>query len=353
MISKNILFINKNQFGYHTDYMMYCKYLKDDYVIVFICFDVGLKKINISGVEVKYVSFKGPKIIRGIRFIIRSILEIWFTNSIIFIHYFQKCYLLKILCPWKKMILDIRTLSVNLNKNIRNREDNKLKYACKYFDIITIISEGLRKKINLCSINSFILPLGSNSISNVPKSFNRELHLLYVGSLDGRNIDQSIIGLYHYLKESNYNTVSYDIIGDGNELSNLKKLVKIHGLDRIIKLHGRIPYFGLKPFLDKCNVGVSFVPITDYYDYQPVTKTFEYISSGLTCIATNTIENRKVINDVNGILCEDNSRSFTQALRILSNRFTKYNSIVIRNSLIGHEWSNIVNNSLKPILKKY
>ena len=352
-MKNSILFINKSQFGYHTDYLMYCEYLKDDYDVVFICFDVGLKKIKISGVDVKYVSFKGPRFLRGIKFIYKTMLEIWFTKSIIFINYFDKCYLLKLFCPWKKIILDIRTLSVNFNLNIRKIENNKIKHASKYFNIITVISDEIRNKINLRIQNSFILPLGANTISFEKKSFNREMRLLYIGSLDGRNIDETINGLYLYLKDSKIDRVSYDIIGYGHEFMKLKNLINLNGMNDIIKLHGKKHYFELKSFLDKCNIGVSFVPITDYYDYQPVTKTFEYLSSGLVCIATNTIENKKIINGVNGVLCEDNSYSFAQGLRILNNNFSNYNSLEIRNSVKGYDWYSIVNYSLKPILKFY
>jgi len=42
-----------------------------------------------------------------------------------------------------------------------------------------------------------------------------------------------------------------------------------------------------------------------YYDCQPATKTFEYILSGMVCIATSTYENKKLINNINGVLCND------------------------------------------------
>lgn len=350
---KKILIINKTQFGYHTDYLMYCEHLKDDFDITFICFDVGFKKVVISEIDVKYVSHKGPKLLRGIKFLIYSLFTIWFSKAVVFIHYFEKCELLKRFCPWRKMILDIRTLSIHPNEQIRKQYDSKIKYACKFFDFVTVISEGVRNKIELSIKESSILPLGAHPVSLEPKRFDNAMNLLYVGTLSGRNIDQTILGLHEYLKESKLTSVTYDIIGDGKELGNLKKLVEEKGLKQIVKFHGRIPYPEVKPFLDKCNIGVSFVPLTVYYDHQPVTKTYEYILSGLVCIASNTAENRKVIDDSNGILCMDNPSSFAQGLITLRSRFSTFDSQEIRDSLIEHNWNSIVNKSLKPILKRF
>ena len=54
--------------------------------------------------------------------------------------------------------------------------------------------------------------------------------------------------------------------------------------------------------------------MTKFYDIQTPTKTFEYIISGLFCIATNTTANKNLINKDNGILCDDNATSFSNAL---------------------------------------
>lgn len=41
--------------------------------------------------------------------------------------------------------------------------------------------------------------------------------------------------------------------------------------------------------------------MTEYYDSQPPTKTFEYALSGLYVLATKTRENEKVITNDNGV----------------------------------------------------
>jgi len=352
-MKQNLLIINKAQFGYHTDYYKYCEYLRDEFDVTYLSFDSGLKKLEMENVNVKYVSNKGIKIIRGVRFILSLLLSISTFRGIVFIHYFEYCQILKWIFPWKRMILDIRTLSINRNDKIRTKQDKKIKRAIKYFDFITIISEGLRKKINLNVEKSEILPLGADMISTINHKFDKTIHLLYVGTLNGRNIHQTIIGLSKYLNESNNKKeISYDIVGDGTELSYLNELVANFNLHKIVKIHGRIPHFELKSFFDKCNVGVSYVPITEFYEYQPVTKTYEYILSGIPCIATKTYENKKIITSENGYLCNDNPESFADALESMISKINNYNSDIIRNSLSEHTWENIIKNTLNPILNK-
>lgn len=352
-MSNNILIINKTQFGYHTDYYKYCEYLRDRFNITYICFDSNLKKISLSGVKVKYISNLGTKPFRGARFVLTTINFILTFKGLIFIHYFEYCQLLKRIFKKNKMILDIRTLSISPNTTDRIKYDRQLKNACSYFDHITVISTGVQKKLQLDENKSSILPLGADTISSTNKDFS-QLKLLYIGTLSGRNIADTIEGFsLFYNKYSEIEDVTYDIVGSGygNELNDLRQLVEQLKLSDKITLYGRIPYNELQPFFDKCNVGISYVPVTEYYEHQPVTKTYEYILSGMVCIATGTYENKLVTNTLNGILCNDNANSFSQALASLFDNRHLYHSAIIRNTLCDFTWSKIVEKKLIPILK--
>jgi glycosyltransferase involved in cell wall biosynthesis len=71
----------------------------------------------------------------------------------------------------------------------------------------------------------------------------------------------------------------------------------------------------------------------------------------MPCIATKTYENKKLITDNNGVLCNDNPESFAEALNKTISVITNYNSDIIRKSLSEHTWESIVKHKLKPILK--
>lgn len=352
-MNNSILFINKSQFGYHTDYFMFCDNLKNDFNIKFICFDVGYSKVQLSGIDVIYVPYVGPRFFKGFLFLVYSLWYIIFFNSIVFINYFENCEIIKKVFKKRKMILDIRTLSVHPIKSIREKYDFKIKRACDFFEVVTVISRGVQLELNLS--NSILLPLGANPISVSPKIFDNRLKLLYVGTLSHRNIYQTILGLHDFLKYSDFDSITYDIVGDGheNELIGLKNIIDSFGLSHIVKLHGRLTLLEVKPFLEKCNVGVSYLPITSYYDNQPVTKTFEYLMSGLICIATATVENKYIINEFNGVLCEDNPKSFCDGLILINRKFSTYNSVVISNSVVSFQWPSIISNHLIPIFNNF
>jgi hypothetical protein len=354
---KSLLIINKVQFGYHTDSFKYCVYLKESYNITYICFESGRKKIILEGVEVIYIPAEGTFLNRGIDFFKFSRKHIRQNNfQLIFIIYYQSAALLKLVSPGNKFILDIRTANVNRSYLKRLIYDFLMRSEMMFFENITVISESLAQKLNLKSHKTHILPLGSDVLSETKKSFST-LMLLYVGTLNFRNIHQTLEGLSLYLKESNIKkqSISYDIFGSGDieEEILITETITNNNLSEIVKFHGRKNHEELKPYFDKCNVGISYIPITDYFDCQPPTKTYEYVNAGLACIATSTQENIKLINDKNGVLCTDNSESFADALNFIYENQANYDSEEIRATLISSSWNNVVSKNLKKYLESF
>lgn len=83
--------------------------------------------------------------------------------------------------------------------------------------------------------------------------------------------------------------------------------------------------------------------MTPYFEYQPATKTFEYLMAGLPVIATNTYENKVVVNKNNGYLINDNPQEFADAVSFLYNNFNCFDEESIRLSVKNFQWSKIVN----------
>ena len=177
---------------------------------------------------------------------------------------------------------------------------------------------------------------------------------IYVGTFDDRQIDKTISAVSEFHRQFPAVPITYDIIGDGhhNELSQYKEMVRSLSLDDIVVLYGRIPNTELKPYLDKANVGVSFVPITSYFNVQPPTKTFEYTLSGLYTIATKTEENEAVINGKCGCLIEDTEEDFIKALIYIWQNRDAIDSKTVREKMVKYNWRNIVENDLENILRQ-
>ena len=112
-------------------------------------------------------------------------------------------------------------------------------------------------------------------------------------------------------------------------------------MENIVRILGIVPHDRLQEHFDTHNIGVSYIPMTDYYDVQPPTKTFEYLVSGLAVIGTATSENRLVINDSNGILTDDSPEGFYNGLVELADRLQTYDSILIRQNAQQFGWKKI------------
>ena len=355
MLKQKLLIIDKTTFGGCVDVYKRCEYLRDFYDIQVICFEsIVFDVLNMDGVRVHCVSSRGNRIVRGIRYILYISWFLLFYNGKIMVMHFPKCSVLKKIFFWKKMILDIRSLGVfdDLEKN--RVFDTELQKCCDVYDHVVLISEGVRNKLHIDIAKTSIIPLGSDIMSQELKQFS-SLNLLYVGTFTNRNLDITLKGLAKYISETNDKTIHYHIVGDGEGdiLERMKKIAYEElSLNENVTFYGRVPHYQLIPFFDKCNVGVSFVPMTEYYEHQPPTKTYEYVLSGLYCIATNTYANRCIINGDNGILINDSCTSFADALFMVKENMCNFDSVKIRNTLLDFTWKNIVNNVVCDVLNK-
>lgn len=353
MSTNKLLIISPSQFGYLTDYYYYCKYLKEDFLITYLCFDEGLQQIELTGVQVNYVPLKGNKIsryFRWLKYVSNTILNN--DYDIVFTYSFKFCFILKILSGNKRLVLDIRTGSVKENPIANAFQNWQLRLESCFFDHITIISKGLINRLNVNPRKCHWLPLGAEVLDHSNCGYNNA-KLLYVGTLNHRKLHETIIGFaLFYDKYGASIECSYNIFGFGTtkEECLLRDTIRELNLTDIVQFHGRKNLNEILDYYRESNIGVCYIPITPYFNFQPPTKTFEYILAGMVCIGTATHENSNVITEKNGILCSDTSESFSKALEEFYQKrhLFRYDSIV--KSLEDHTWNRIVANNLKPYL---
>lgn len=346
---RNLLIICALQYGDLTDTYKYCQYL-NDYKITYLSFDYGHPKRFLPNGRTVYVPHTRIKILNGVLFLLFSTIVALFHSGPIFVVYFPYCSIIKKCVPWKKMNVDVRTLSVATSKEKRHNEDRLLKKEIVCFDSISIIAKELIIKCGIEAFpNVYILPLGADIISANNKDFS-ELRLLYVGTLYNRHIIETVKGVELFLKRNPDYILKYDIIGDGEELEEIETYIKQKELGNNIFTYGALPFEKVKPFMDRCNMGVSYIPMTDWYDFQPPTKTYEYILSGMYCIATQTYANSQILTNDNGILHADNPSEFCNALESVYRKRIGLNSKIIRDTLRDSQWKIIVDKYLRPII---
>jgi glycosyltransferase involved in cell wall biosynthesis len=352
---KRLLLINMAQFSYHTDSYYLCKELKNEFAITYLGRDEKLPKVVEKDVKVIYVLRQKNKLLRFLRLIKESV---HFANSgnydLVIIVYFRLCSLIKIFSRLPSIILDIRTGHIAQNRFIVFLNNKLILYESNFFKNVTIISEGLRKLLNIPPKKTYILPVGAAKISTENRKEYKEIKALYVGTLFSRNIHETIDGFTKFYQEyKDKLNISYDIVGFGsNEEENIiKDRIHEYSMEGVINFHGRVQYNKLKHHFNNCNLGIAYIPIKKHFENQPATKIFEYLLSGIPVIATKTKENTIVINDQNGVLIEDNAESFYSGLVEIYKCKNKYDSELIRLSSEKYSWDAIYNESFRKYLR--
>ena len=352
---KKLLIIQLDQFGFLTDTLKWCEILSKEYQIDIVCYDSNRPKVSMSNVQVHYVALSKNRILHAIRYILFALMHMLFFQGKIIVIAFPNCNIFKRILPWKKMHLDIRTVSVARDDEQRVLFDSQLYNYSRQYDSVSIISNAAAQRLKLES--PLILPLGADVISNTSKCYS-DIKLLYVGTLKGRDMHKTIEGAAIFHQKHPDVQFCYDIIGDGPGLEKEKMsdeyrdTIKKMNLENYVHIHGSKPYSELADFFDKSNYGVSFVPLTSWYDVQPPTKTYEYAMSGLYVIGTRTTCNREIITHDNGILIEDSAESFASALECILFFNSSLSEAKIRSSLADYQWGCIVESYLKPILER-
>jgi len=348
-----ILVLAHDQFGYSVTKFKHCEFARDTFDITYIGWDYGLPKIELPRVKVKYISRKSNILIRNIRLLRAFHKEIGKGYDFVFFNYVRFISLVKLLNYRSKSILYFDTLGVQDKKYKRWLYNSLLTIESRFFEDIALVNAGIAKKIHLDKYH--VLPLGGECFSTKQKSFER-LSLLYVGTLTNRNILETLQGFHKFIisfKGDEDAQASFIIVGDGqnNELNVIREYIRSHHLESFITTTGFIPSDKLTPFFEQANIGVSYVPITPYYQYQPPTKTFEYLISGLPVIATATHANKEIVTSAVSELTDDNADSFCAALVKMNARKNDFDSDQIRKEYEKYTWENVVKNKFAPLIE--
>lgn len=352
MERKKVLFASKNQFGYNTPMFKKAQYASGSYQVTFVCWHYGMPEIRQKNINIIYVSRKGNKITRTIR-LIKTIKKHYRNGfDIIYANYFWGISLLKLSLGRTYFPIYINTLYVADDNTIKGLVNNALiKFEIFFFRHIATVSTGVANKLRLK--NYHIIPMGGESFKTTFENKD-SLSLIYVGTLGNRNIIQCVKGFHQFIEA--YPERKFDqfvIIGnsDGDELDEIATYVKRNNLGDRILTKGFVPQHELEPFYNDANLGVSYVPITPYYDNQPPLKTTEYLVSGLPVIATKTISNQKMVTSKDGVLIHDTEEDFFKGLITFVQKQSTFNSLEIKERNQKHHWLQVVEKKFYPLIE--
>ena len=277
--------------------------------------------------------------------------------DIYYIHGNKLNFFLPFFFPRRKFVYQLVTSSVSKSPIRRWRDDSLKKFNLYFMKYIIVKTKWVADFYNLPKSKVFetVGAWGFNEILETNTvNIENELKLVYVGTFNNRNIFETIEGIRIYLDRNPSVNVRYILMGYGSEEETKRLLTTIEKmkLEEQVRFVGFGDEYKIKKYFSECNVGISYVPIVEYYNNVLVTKTYEYILSGLPVIATQTNENKKIVNDTNGVLINDTPEDFCKGLELLYKRKKGYNSQKIKSTLSDFTYKNKVKNEYVPIFMK-
>lgn len=350
---ENILFIVPAQYGYHTDSYKYCELLTERYNVFYVGLDHNKPKRTSDNVNI-YSLIPNQYIIWRLTlflFVLKLIRKERFKK--VFIYSFPLCSLFLLIIPRRITVLDIRTSFIEGKYKAKLLNFN-LRIESVFFKRISVISDGVADFLGLNKSKCRLLPLGGDDVNFRERSGNA-LALLYVGTFFDRHIEKTVEGLAIYLEQNPSHIIKYTIIGMGTdeEKQRILDAILLNNMGEFIQFVGEKRHEELIPYFQTHNVGVSYIPLTDYYDCQPPTKTYEYLLNTMIVLATPTYENRKIISDLNGILLKgDTPTDFANAVAEVFQKFSQFDMKAIYNNARKYSWRNIVNQYLLLIVNE-
>lgn len=242
----------------------------------------------------------------------------------------------------------------------------KIFIQCLFMDKIIVQSEELKEHwIGLRSLRKaeivpvgftrkVLYPIGENEKHRLRNLLNiHENHpvLVYCGVISkNRQLDR-LIEAFKKVHQI-YGDIKLLMIGDGNALEEIKALAHSLQIERSIIFTGRIPHDKVVNYIGMADIGISYIPINENYNYNPPLKTFEYLACGLPSIATRTESNCRIIKDgFNGILVNDMPEDVSNSIITLLRDKKKQSWLRenARKSIMAFDFEHITKSRLIPL----
>jgi glycosyltransferase involved in cell wall biosynthesis len=239
---------------------------------------------------------------------------------------------------------------------------------CYFMDSIVIQSEELKKNwIGLRKLKkAIVIPVGFNKNDFYPIDDKIKLKkrtdlglsenhsvLVYCGVISYHRKIDMLIQAFKKVATNNKD-VKLLMVGAGVSLLDMQTLSKQLNIEDRIIFTGNVPYAEVRNYIGMADIGISYIPINNNYNYNPPLKTFEYLACGLPTVATKTESNCKIIRDgLSGILVNDAPNDVADAIsKLLADKSMQ--NLLSRNSrksILKYDFNQITHNSFLPLYK--
>jgi len=214
-----------------------------------------------------------------------------------------------------KLVADIRSLPVEVNfikKKISHMLFKKaLKYAARYFDGITYITDEIRNycriKYGLCNHKYAVWSSGVDTRFFKPQSHegpNDPFRMIYHGKVAKNrgihNIIKALVGLEGY-------NIEFNLLGSGKETHKLIDMAKKLNVEDYVNFHELVPHREVPYFINKSDIGILPFPDLPGWNTSSPIKLFEYLACGKPVIVTRIPAHLSVLKEKRFAFWAENS----------------------------------------------
>ncbi len=371
MTSLKICYIYNNKFGQYPILEEYClKTNREGHKVFYIGISDSTQQfVSLEGITVSYVKQQGKlKMAQDIVHILKQI-----DPDIIHVFHFRGCFLIPFLLGKRKIsVLDVRTIHV-ADKNGHHSRLSFLKNRLTwmeslFFKYSIALTTEIRKILKPSWHHIPIIPLGANPFRLQPPDKGerrikerKRLHIneptivfIYSGTINPiRRVDDILLSFQKMkCNKSSLLIIAGDDKDDPGTLSRLKKLASQIGIGEKVIFTGFVDFNHLVNLYLASDIGLCFIPQTNFFDLQPPTKLFEYMAAGLVPIATNTSADKAIITDnINGFLCNDTVEDLSLTMSKVCIEFEEESKRIVSNALSSvqiNSWDHIIDKYLYP-----
>lgn len=317
-----------------------------------IQYKVPLKRGSLFSpfINLIYIYFKNTKIIYKSK---SDLIWIGTTSG----YHTSLLFIYRLLFRKRKIFIQLFTPNVNKSRVKRYLNNTVLKMNLKFFNYI---GSGTNDNVIIYKIPKYKLielEVGYPDYGFSLRAF-KNLNLIYLGTINNRELFKTVEGLNMFLKRNKdfltnkMINVTYDIIGGGSsdDIKMIKNAIIRQNLSNIIKYHGYLEEVDVKKLLKKANVGVAYLPKTNYFNNLSSTKIVEYFLTGMPVLSVDTKFAKKVVNNKSGILCTDSSEGFAIGLEEILMKLNNYDSKEIRNMYEEYTINKVIEQNYIPQL---
>lgn len=242
-------------------------------------------------------------------------------------------------------------------------------FQCLFMDLNIIQSSELKENmIGLRSLGkTAVIPVGFNKKrfypigSDAKKAFRARLNvnekqnlIIYSGIMSQTRQLHHLLEAFKIVLKT-FQDTKLLMVGDGDSFDYLMDYSEFLSISNSVIFTGRVKHHDVVNYLSSSDIGISYIPINENYNYNPPLKTFEYLACGIPTIATKTESNKRIINDrINGILSSDNPNDIANSIVALIKDKSLRNLLSqnARQSIMHHDYEHIAKTQLIPIYNR-